>query len=381
MKKDIIILGSTGSVGTQALEVCKEQNFNVIGISGNKNIELLEKQAREFLPKFVVIGDEQLAKKLRLNLADTNVKVTGGKKAVEELAASSSDITLNAISGIAGLKATLSILNSGNQLALANKEALVVGGELVMNTAKTNGTTIYPVDSEHSAIWQSLQGSNRKELSKVFLTASGGPFLGKTLSELEKVTVEQALAHPNWDMGSKISIDSATLMNKGLEFIEAMWLFDLDPGQIEIIVHKESIIHSAVEFIDGSVIAQLGEPDMRVPIQYAFTYPNRLPLSVKRLSFTDTKSLTFAEPDYRTFSGLQTCIDAASEKGLMPCVVNGANEEAVALFLDRKISFLQINDLVTKAFNQLKLKESVTLDNIEHADKLARQIVRESALN
>lgn len=376
MSKTITLLGSTGSIGTQCLDVARDKHFEVSALVANANLDLLEKQTREFKPKVVITADENRLSELKLRLKDLPVDVRAGAGAIEDIAATDrSDIVVNAITGIAGLRPTLSALGAGNQLALANKEALITGGELVMNTAKDNGVEIYPIDSEHSAIWQSMRSGQKSEVKGIILTASGGPFFGRSYKELEDVTVEQALNHPNWSMGRKITIDSATLMNKGLEFLEAMWLFDLDPDEIEVVVHRESVVHSAVEFIDGSVIAQLGTPDMRVAIQYALTYPERQELAVKRLSLTDYGRLTFAKPDYKTFTCLATCIDAAKKGGLVACAANGANEQAVELFLNRKIRFNDIGRLVCEAAENLRLPKEVNLENIEMTDQLAREYV------
>ena len=376
MKRRIVMLGSTGSIGTQCLDVCRQHDFEVVAIAANSNIELLEKQAREFSPKYVVVSDTTLYPKLKSMLKDTDCIVLAGYSEVERISSINDvDIVVNAITGIAGLRATITTLEAGNQLALANKEALVVGGELVMKTAKDKDITIYPIDSEHSAIWQSLRGGKRSELAKIILTASGGPFFGMSENELEDVTVKDALAHPNWSMGKKITIDSATLMNKGLEFIEAMWLFDLKPEQIATVVHRQSVIHSAVQFVDGSVIAQMGNPDMRVAIQYAITYPDRLPLKSEPFSLIDYGQLTFDKIDKDTFTCFSTCVEAAKVGGFAPAVVNGANEEAVALFLNNKIGFTQIGELVKSAFNNIELSDKMTIEALETADRLSREHV------
>ncbi len=284
---------------------------------------------------------------------------------------------LNSVVGMVGLMPTLTAINHGTDIALANKETLVTGGKLVTETAKEKGVKIYPVDSEHSAIFQCMQGNKTSQVSKIILTASGGPFFGKTKEDIAQVSVEEALNHPNWSMGRKITIDSATLMNKGLEFIEAMWLFDLKPEQIEIVVHRESVIHSAVEYDDCSVIAQLGVPDMKIPIQYALLYPDRMECPTKRLSLIDYGTLTFAKPDYDTFDCLTACIKAITEGGNKPAVVNGANEEAVAAFLEGKISFLQIGELVTSALENIERKEITCLEDVLEADRVARDFVIE----
>ena len=374
--KDLIILGSTGSIGTQSLEVAHEQGYSVSGLVAGSNIDLLEKQAREWKPKTVAVFNEQSAKDLKLRLADTDVKVLSGSEGVCQVASGEGDTVINAIVGIAGLKPTLSAIESGKTIALANKETLVTGGEIVNRKAKEKGVKILPVDSEHSAIFQSLQGAPKGSLKKILLTASGGPFFGKKKSDLENVTVKEALNHPNWSMGAKITIDSATLMNKGLEVIEAVHLFGISADNIEVLVHRQSIIHSGVELSDGAVIAQLGTPDMRLPIQYALTYPERSNYAFEKLDLFKVGTLTFEKPDTDTFRCLPLCIKAINEGGILPTVVNGANEEAVRLFLDGKCKFLQIAELVEKALNSVNNIKDFTLDDIFAADKLAREIVR-----
>lgn len=374
--KNISILGSTGSIGTQALEIAKAHSINIQALAANSNVELLEKQAREFNPKIVCIFDDNKYNDLKQRLSDTNITVLTGMDGLCEIASMDNiDIILNSVVGMVGLLPTIKALNKKTTLALANKETLVVGGELVTKLAKDNNVKIFPVDSEHSAIFQCLQGNKHEQVSKIILTASGGPFFGKTKEELKNVTVQEALNHPNWSMGNKITIDSATLMNKGLEFIEAMWLFDLSPEQIEVVVHRESVIHSAVEYKDFSVIAQMGVPDMKIPIQYALLYPDRLPCPTKRLSLTDYGTLSFKKPDYETFDCLTSCIEAIKLGGTSPAVVNGANEEAVKLFLNGKIGFLDIGELVKKSLYSIKTKEVNTIDDVLEADKIAREFV------
>ncbi|MCM1358881.1 MAG: 1-deoxy-D-xylulose-5-phosphate reductoisomerase, partial [Prevotella sp.] len=342
MNKTVSVLGSTGSIGTQSLEVCEKHNFRVAGLSANNNTELLEMQTRKFKPEYVCIYDDKKYTEMKNRLLDTGVKVLSGMDGLCEIASlQQNDIVLNSVVGMVGLLPTLTAINAGKDVALANKETLVAGGEIVMSSAREKGVTIYPVDSEHSAIFQCLQGNKREHLSKIILTASGGPFFNKTYEELKKVTKADALRHPNWSMGNKITIDSATLMNKGLEFIEAKWLFDLTPEQIEIVVHRQSVVHSAVEYNDYSVIAQLGVPDMKIPIQYALLYPDRLECPTKRLSLTDYGSLTFEKPDYETFKCLSTAIKAIEAGGAYPCLVNSANEEAVKAFLNDETEFMQ----------------------------------------
>lgn len=373
--KSLVILGSTGSIGTQALEVCRRDGYKVEALAAGGNIELLEAQAREFNVKAVAVFNEEKAKELKIKLGDTDVKVLAGADGVCELAGMNADIALNSIVGIAGLRPTLAAIKSGKDIALANKETLVTGGDIVNREATKKGVKILPVDSEHSAIFQSLQGAPKGSLKKILLTASGGPFFGKTKTDLENVTVKEALAHPNWSMGAKITIDSATLMNKGLEVIEAVHLFGISANDIEVLVHRQSILHSAVELTDGAVIGQLGTPDMRLPIQYALTYPMRSNYAFEKLSLADIGTLTFQKPDTETFRCLPLCISAINEGGLRPTAVNGANEEAVRLFLEGKIKFLQIAELVEKAAYSVENKKEFTLEDILYTDKAARQAV------
>lgn len=378
MSKTLVILGSTGSIGEQALDVARKNGYVVKAIAAGKNIKKLEAQAREFLPQKVAVFDKKAAEELKIKLADTKIKVLTGDEGVCEVATLKADIVLNAIVGIAGLKPTLAAIKAKNDIALANKETLVTAGDLVNAAAKKNKVKIIPVDSEHSAIFQSLQGVPKGALSKIILTASGGPFYGKTKEELENVTVAQALNHPNWSMGSKITIDSATLMNKGLEVIEAVHLFGVKPDDIEVLVHRQSILHSAVELSDGAVIGQMGTPDMRLPIEYAITYPKRDKMCCDRLSLSDVGTLTFARPDREAFPCLDICVDAIRQGGLKPAAANGANEEAVALFLDGKIKFLQIAQLVRKATDAQASQSSFTLEDVFSADKAARELVKNS---
>lgn len=373
--KKIIILGSTGSIGTQALQVCRRHGYRVTALAAGSNIELLEKQAREFMPHCVAVFNSDKANELKIALKDTSIKVLSGDNGVCEAAVSEGDIVLNAIVGIAGLKPTLSAIDAGKTIALANKETLVTGGSLVNRLAEKRNVKILPVDSEHSAIFQSLQGADEKSLRRILLTCSGGPFFGKTRQELQNVTAKDALKHPNWDMGAKITIDSATLMNKGLEVIEAVHLFKISPQNIEVLVHRQSILHSGVELSDGAVIAQLGTPDMRLPIQYALTYPERSDYCFERLNLFEEGSLTFQKPDYDTFRCLPLCIEAIKQGGLAPTAVNGANEAAVKLFLEGKIKFLEIADLVEKALLNVENKKDFTLEDILEADKSARECV------
>ncbi len=375
--KTISILGSTGSIGTQALEIAKMHNIRVIAIAAKSNAELLIKQAKEFSAKYVCIYDEDKLSILEKAFYGTDVKLLSGMDGLCRLATlDEADIVLNSVVGMVGLKPTLMAIEAGKDIALANKETLVAGGELVIKNARQKSVKIYPVDSEHSAIFQCLQGNDRKQLSKIILTASGGPFYKKAKKDLQSVTIEQALNHPNWAMGKKITIDSATLMNKGLEFIEAIWLFDLKPEQIEILVQRESVIHSAVEYNDHSVIAQLGVPDMKIPIQYALLYPDRVECPTKPLSLADYGTLTFGKPDYETFDCLSACIKAVSMGGAMPAMVNGANEEAVMQFLDGNIGFLEIGELVMSVTDELPNSEINCLDDVLRVDALAREYVR-----
>lgn len=377
--KKIIILGSTGSIGTQALDIVRANpdKYEVVGLAAGSNADLLEKQAREFSVSAVALFDEKASSNLKIKLADTDTKVLCGADGVCELATLDCDMVLNAIVGIAGLRPTLSAIDAGHVIALANKETLVTGGEIVNRKLKEKGVKLLPVDSEHSAIFQSLQGAPQGSLKKILLTASGGPFFGKTKEQLQNVTVKDALNHPNWSMGAKITIDSATLMNKGLEVIEAVHLFGVPASQIEVLVHRQSILHSAVELADGAVIAQLGTPDMKLPIQYALTYPER-DMCFERLDLFKIGTLTFECADYSTFKSLPLCIEAINRGGLYPTAINGANEESVKLFLEGKIKFLQIAELNEKAMNLCENKTEFTVEDIFAADEAARRIVREA---
>ncbi|MEE1283064.1 MAG: 1-deoxy-D-xylulose-5-phosphate reductoisomerase [Acutalibacteraceae bacterium] len=382
MTKNLSILGSTGSIGTQTLDVARNLNITVSALTASTNVKAVEEQVREFKPKLAVMFNEDAAKDLKARISDTNTTVEYGMEGLIHAATiSEADTVLTSVVGMVGLKPTLAAINAKKNIALANKETLVTGGKLVMQAVKENGVNLYPVDSEHSAIFQCLQGMNdKKELKKIILTASGGPFFGKKKSDLENVTLEQALNHPNWSMGKKITIDSSTMMNKGLEVIEAKWLFDIDVDNIDVVVHRESIIHSMVEFTDNSIIAQLGVPDMRIPIQYAITYPQRVPSSVKPLSLTDIGTLTFAKPDYDTFTCLSQCIRAIKEGQLAPVAANGANEMAVELFLNNKIKFLQIGELVQQAIDSVSKNDLTCVEDIINADKTAREFVLSKAL-
>ncbi|MBD8945150.1 MAG: 1-deoxy-D-xylulose-5-phosphate reductoisomerase [Ruminococcaceae bacterium] len=378
--KGIALLGSTGSIGTQSLDVCRMHGYRVVCLTANRRVDLMEAQIREFRPDLVTMMDPVAADDLRTRVADTGTKVLSGMDGLIECATySGADTVLNAVVGMVGLQPTLAAIQAKKTLALANKETLVAGGHLVTNTAKAYGVDILPVDSEHSAIFQCLQGSPEKgAVKKLILTASGGPFFGKTLAELENVTAADALKHPNWDMGAKITIDSATMMNKGLEFIEAKWLFDMPIDAIDIVVHRESVVHSAIAYQDNSVIAQLGVPDMRIPIQYALTYPQRLPSPVQELSLVDYGKLTFYAPDYDTFRCINVCKDAIAAGGLRPAAANGANEESVRLFLNGKIKFTDIAVLNRAAMEACPQVADYTLDDVLQADRAARDYVIEA---
>ena len=380
MTEKLTILGSTGSIGTQALDVVDMRGYEVVALTADSNYKLLEQQIRKYKPKFAALSNEEAAKTLRTLVADTDTKVLSGKEGIIECARlGDSDTVLNSIVGIAGLAPTVAAIEEGRNIALANKETLVAGGKIVMDKAKEKGVAILPVDSEHSAIFQCLQGMNKKaELKSIILTASGGPFFGRTKDELRDVTVAQALKHPNWEMGAKITVDSASMMNKGLELIEAVWLFDVSPDMVDIVVHRESIIHSLIEYNDNSVIAQLGVPDMRIPIQYALTYPDRFPSPVKKLNLWDYQNLTFYRPDYETFRCLELCREAIAKGGLYPCVANGANEMANELFRKGEIGFLEIADKVQLAMEAVTDKKNHTLDDVFEYDRIARQLVRDS---
>ena len=374
MIKSLCVLGSTGSIGTQALDVARMRGFKITALTANGRADIIEKQAREFLPEYVALADEKKAAELKIALADTPVKVLSGSGGVEECASLGSDAVLNGIVGIAGLKPTLAAINSGSTLALANKESLVTAGALVMKTAAEKGTPILPVDSEHSAIFQSLQGCrDKKQIKRLILTASGGPFYGRSLAELKDITPEQALNHPNWSMGAKITIDSATMMNKGLELIEAVWLFGVAPDDVDVLIHRQSIVHSLVEYADNSVIAQLGVPDMRIPIQYALTYPDRFESPVSRLDLAECAALTFSKPDNETFKCIDICREALRKGGLYPAAVNAANEKANAMFRKGLIGFTDIQDRVEKALEYSLPAGEYSLDDVFETDAAVRE--------
>lgn len=378
MSKTVTVLGSTGSIGTQALEVIEMQGYEVKALTASVRVDEIEKQIRKFKPSYAAMVDEKAAQELKIRVADTDTKVLSGLQGVCECASLGADYVLNSIVGMAGLEPTLSAIDAGSEIALANKETLVAGGQLVMKRAKEKGVNILPVDSEHSAIFQSMQGCrDKKEIKKLILTASGGPFFGKKRDELANVTVKEALNHPNWSMGAKITIDSATMMNKGLELIEAVWLFSMDPKDIDIVVHRQSVVHSLVEYCDNSVIAQLGVPDMRIPIQYALTYPNRIPSPVSELSLTDYGTLTFDKPDYETFGLINICRKAINDGGLYPACANAANEEANLAFRQGKIKFLQIEELVAQAVANAPEVEDYKLGDVLEMYDRARGYVKE----
>jgi len=377
MNKKVSILGSTGSIGTQALEVCEKHHMDIVALAAHSSIDMLEKQARKYSPQYVAVFSEDKYAELKERLADTAVTVLCGMEGLCKIAAlEENDIVLNSVVGMVGLLPTLTAIKAGKDVALANKETLVAGGSLVMSLAEEKGVNIYPVDSEHSAIFQCLQGNDREQLHKVILTASGGPFYGYSYEQLKGVTKADALKHPNWDMGNKITIDSATLMNKGLEFIEAKWLFGLEPEQIEIVVHRQSVVHSAVEYNDYSIIAQLGVPDMKIPIQYALLYPDRMRCPTKPLSLTDYGTLTFGKPDIETFKCLGAAIEAIKRGGAYPCLINSANEEAVKAFLNDEISFIQIGEIVSSVLDKFAFSEIESYDDVIISDKIAREYVR-----
>lgn len=364
--KKIAILGSTGSIGTQTLEVVRENgDLEVLGLAAGNNITLLEEQIREFCPKLVAVWTEEKARELRENVRDLDVKVVSGMEGLIEVATiGESEILVTAIVGMIGIRPTIEAIKAGKDIALANKETLVTAGHIIMPLAKEHGASILPVDSEHSAIFQSMQGSPRGALHKILLTASGGPFRGKKRDELANIQVEDALKHPNWEMGRKITIDSSTLVNKGLEVIEAKWLFNVDIDQIEVVVHPQSIIHSMVEYVDGAIIAELGTPDMKLPIQYALYYPERRYLPGERVDFATLSQLTFEKPDMDTFYGLRLAMEAGKAGGSLPTVFNAANELAVSKFLNRKIRYLEIPEIIETCMRNHKNIADPTVEEI-----------------
>ena len=376
-KRKIAILGSTGSIGTQTLEVAENCGIEVLGLTAASNIELLEKQVRRFGPHAVAVKDKELAEVLRNRLKETATEVYGGEEGLVKIATMDEvDMVVVSIVGIAGLIPTVEAIRKGKNIALANKETLVTAGGIVMSEAEKHKVRIIPVDSEHSAIFQCLLGNNKSEVSKIILTASGGPFRGKKPEELENVNFQQALKHPNWTMGNKITIDSATLMNKGLEVIEAKWLFGLLPEQIEVIIHPQSIIHSAVEYKDGSIIAQMGPPDMRIPIQFAITYPERVENSFSRINLFEVDKLTFEKPDYETFRCLKLAFRALKEGGTVPVVMNAANEVAVELFLKNEIGFMEIPEIIETVMDKHTSAARPGMQDVLDADRWAREYAK-----
>ena len=370
--KTISILGSTGSIGTQTLDVISRHpgEFTVAALTAGTNIDLLEKQVRQFRPAVAAVADEEKAQELRLRLKDMEIRILSGMDGmIEAVTLPQTDVVVTAVVGMIGIRPTLEAIKAGKDIALANKETLVTAGHLVMKEAADRGVQILPVDSEHSAIFQSLQGSRRSQIRRILLTASGGPFRGKTRSELGDVSLADALHHPNWVMGKKITIDSATMVNKGLEVIEAKWLFDVEPDQIQILVHPQSVVHSAVEFADNAVIAQLGTPDMRLPIQYALFYPDRKTLGTEPLDLFSVQDLSFEKPDLETFKGPAFAYDAIRTGGSMPTVMNAANEKAVDLFLHEKIGFWEIYDIIGECMARHKLIAHPQLEDILETEK------------
>lgn len=378
MKENLSILGSTGSIGTQAIEVAKALGIRVSAISGNNNIDLLEKQIRELKPKIAAVYDEKNAKILKNAVKDTATKILSKIDGLCEVAScAESDLVITAVSGMIGLLPTLSAIEAKKDIALANKETLVVAGEYVMNAAKEKNIKILPVDSEHSAIFQCLECCKNKNLiKKLILTASGGPFFGKSKKELEHVTLSQALNHPSWKMGSKITIDSATMMNKGFEIIEAMHLFGIPEDKIDVVIHPQSIVHSMVEYVDNSIIAQMGTPSMKNPISYAITYPSRKYTSVPELNLSKLKNISFFEPDYDTFESIKICKEAVKRGGASTAIINAANEEAVRLFLEGKIKFTEIINLIKKTKESIQITQVNSVNEILSADKIARNFIK-----
>ncbi|MCQ2519843.1 MAG: 1-deoxy-D-xylulose-5-phosphate reductoisomerase [Lachnospiraceae bacterium] len=377
MDKNIVVLGSTGSIGTQTLEIVRAQGgLNVVALAAGKNVALMEAQAREFKPELVVMYDENAAEELKIKLADTKIKVISGMEGlVEAVTLPEAEIVVTALVGMIGIRPTIEAIKAKKTIALANKETLVCAGHIIMPLAKEMGVSILPVDSEHSAIFQSLNGENSKTLDKILLTASGGPFRGKSYEELKTMTVEKALNHPNWSMGQKVTIDSASLVNKGLEVMEAKWLFDVEKDQIQVLVHPQSIVHSMVQYTDGAVIAQLGVPDMKLPIQYALFYPDRKPMYNNRVDFFKLKELTFFEPDIETFKGLKFAYNALERGGNIPTVFNASNEVAVRRFLNREISFTNIYDIIEKAMDTIPFLANPSFEEILETEEQVLKLV------
>ncbi len=380
MKKKIAILGSTGSIGQQTIEVVEQNTdkFQIVAITANSNYELLIKQAQKIKPKYVVIAQTEHYEKVKQALCSEKIMVLAGNDQIANITnAPEVEFVIVALVGYSGLLPTIKAIEARKQVALANKEALVVAGELITELAKKNNIKLLPIDSEHSAIFQCLAGENYEQIEKIYLTASGGPFRGYTHAQLQKVTKKEALRHPNWAMGAKITIDSATMMNKGLEMIEAKWLFDLSLSQVDVVVHPQSIVHSIVQFIDGSMKAQMGLPDMKLPIQYAMSYPQRISSKFDRFSFIDYPELSFQSPDYEVFKCLGLAVQAFKKGGNVPCVLNAANEVAVSLFLQEKITFLQIAELIEKTMQKIEFREKLTLQDYIETDRQARKITQE----
>lgn len=377
--KKIGILGSTGSIGTQTLDIVrKEKDLKVVAMAAGSNVKLMEQQVREFQPRLVAMWSEEAAADLRTRLGDMPVKVVCGMEGLLEVStAEEMEVLVTGIVGMIGIKPTIAAIEQGKTIALANKETLVTAGHIIMPLAAAKGVSILPVDSEHSAIFQSLNGERKERVSRILLTASGGPFRGKTRQELESMTVEDALKHPNWSMGKKVTIDSASLCNKGLEVMEAKWLFDVELDQIQVLVHPQSIVHSGVEYVDGGIMAQLGVPDMKLPIQYALFYPDRRPMDTGRVDFFRLKQLTFEEPDTETFRGLALAYQAARQGGSMPTVFNAANEKAVALFLQKKIRFLQIPELIEESMEAHKVIANPTVDQILETEAATYEFIKQ----
>ena len=376
--KKIGILGSTGSIGTQTLDIVrKEKDLEVVSLAAGSNVSLLEAQIREFRPKIAALREEKAAADLRTRVQDLPVRIVSGMEGLLEVAAAEEmEVLVTGIVGMIGIKPTIAAIEAGKDIALANKETLVTAGHIIMPLAKRKGVSILPVDSEHSAIFQALRGEKGARVEKILLTASGGPFRGKTREELADITAEEALKHPNWTMGPKVTIDSASLCNKGLEVMEAKWLFDVDFSQIEVVVHPQSILHSAVQFADGAIVGQMGVPDMKLPIQYALFYPDRRPMEGERVDLCKLGSLTFEAPDTETFRGLALAYEAGKRGGSMPTVFNAANEKAVSLFLQKKIQFLQIPDLIQAAMESHSYVESPTVEEILAVEAQTHEFIR-----
>ena len=375
--KNISLLGSTGSIGTQTLDVIRRnKDINVVAMAAGTRIHELEKQVREFKPQLVCVSTQELAQELKVMLADMDIKVVYGQEGLVEVATiKEADIVLTAVVGMMGIIPTIEAIKAHKDIALANKETLVTAGHIIMKLAKECGVNIYPVDSEHSAIFQSLNGEYHKEVSKILLTASGGPFRGKKRSDLENVTLEDALKHPNWSMGRKITIDSSTMANKGLEVMEAQWLFNVPAKDVQVVIQPQSIIHSMVEFVDGGIMAQLGSPDMRLPIQYALYYPHRRPLNTERVDFFKLKQITFEEPDFETFKALKLAYQAAQLGGNIPTAFNAANELAVDKFLNRKIKYLDIPVIIQYAMEETKFIENPSVEQILQTEHSAYELI------